>query len=579
MSNAPLLRLSGLTKRFGELAANDGVDLEAFAGEVHCLLGENGAGKSTLISLLAGFQQPDSGSIEIDGSPTALRSPAVARARGIGVVYQHSALVPTMSVLDNLLLGPHGFRLDRKRATRRIEDLAERLGTGIDPGRPLGELGLAQQQHLEIAKAMWAEPRILILDEPTSTLGSEEARELGQRIREFASAGGAVILVTHKLGEVFELGDRVTVLRQGRVTDHLDPAELRGTPREANRARILTAMFGAAAGGAAVQDASRDAARDSSPDAAESLRFPRPTRSPGGRSAGPPVLVVERATTRGDGGAPIEGIDLRLDAGEIIGIAGIDGHGQKHLAEAIAGQRRLAAGRVLFEGEDLAGVAVRNRQRRGVRYVTDDRLREGIVGSLSVSLNLVLKRIGERPLWRFGFEDRAAISREASALIERYGIRTPAPDTRAGLLSGGNIQKILLARELSHGPRVVVFDKPGYGLDLKTVRLVRQEIQNFVSAGGAALVISTDLEELIALADRIAVLSQGRIVGWVENDGEHHAEDEARDDGPHDGADSRVRKRIGAFMAADQTAAQAAGTALELAADSPALSNAGGDPA
>lgn len=504
--SAPVLRLRGVTKRFGELVANDAVDLELRAGEVHCLLGENGAGKSTLIAMLAGLQQPDEGLLEVDGVPTVLASPAVANASGIAVVYQHSALVPTMSVLDNLMLGNGGFRLRRATARRRLSELSELLGDELDGTRPLGELGLGQQQQLEIAKAMWAEPRLLILDEPTSTLGEGGARNLLTRLREHADGGRAVLLVTHKLDEALAVGDRVTVLRAGRVVDRLEAGQLRDfgesreTVRAKNSGRILAAMFGES--GAAAAHAA----------AAPSARTPAP--------ADGDVLRLEEVTTaRGNGGTPIEGIEFGIGAGEIVGIAGIDGHGQKHLAEVIAGQRLPERGRVLLGGEDLAAVAVRGRQRRGVRYVTDDRLREGIVGSFSVALNLVLKRVGERPLWRFGFADRHAIYREAEALVEQYGIRTPSVSARAGALSGGNIQKILLARELAHGPRVVVFDKPGYGLDLQTVRLVQHSIRDFASDGGAALLISTDLDELLALASRIGVLSHGRIVGWVPNDG------------------------------------------------------------
>ncbi len=522
--SAPILRLRGVTKRFGDVVANDGIDLELRAGEVHCLLGENGAGKSTLIALLAGLQQPNAGRIEFDGVPTVLASPAAARVEGVGVVYQHSALVPTMSVLDNLMLGADGFRLERADARRRLAELSVSLGERIDADRPLGELGLGQQQQLEIAKAMWAEPRLLILDEPTSMLGEGGARDLLARLRAHAEGGAAVLLVTHKLDEALVAGDRVTVLRAGRVVDRLGAGELResGAPRESVRAengrRILRAMFGEQSRGD--EDA---AALDTS------------TRRLA-RADGDALRLEQVSTARGDGTTPIERIDLSVGTGEIVGIAGIDGHGQKHLAEVIAGQRALAGGRVLLGGEDLAGLAVRGRRRRGLRYVTDDRLREGIVGSLSVALNLVLGRVGERPLWRFGFADRKAIDREAGALIEQYGIRTPSAQARAGTLSGGNIQKILLARELAHGPRVVVFDKPGYGLDLKTVRLVRQTIRDFASGGGAALLISTDLDELLALSNRIGVLSHGRIVGWVPNDG------------------PGARERIGALMSGGDAA-------------------------
>ena len=516
---APILALRGVTKRFGDVVANARVDLELRRGEVHCLLGENGAGKSTLIAMLAGLQQPDEGVIEIDGRPCALGSPAVSLSQGIGVVYQHSALIPTMTVLENLMLGERGgLLLDRSGAEDRLARLGEALGGRIDPGELVGALGLGQQQRLEIAKAMWRRPSVLVLDEPTSMLTPQGVEELQASLAGLAAEGVAVLLVTHKLDEALALADRVTVLRAGRVTLRRDRIERDEPSRGRSAALILEAMFGdGATEGAAV------------PSVVEGRRT-----APA--DALPEVLRVEHLGTvsssgpGSDAGTPIEDVSLRIGAGEIFGIAGIDGHGQRHLAEAIAGQRAATSGRVLLCGSDITREPVKRRQRLGVRYVTDDRLQEGIVGPFSVALNLVLKRVGERPLWRFGRMDRPAVEREAERLIDAYEIRTPSPHAPAGTLSGGNIQKILLARELAHGPRVVVFHKPGYGLDLRTVRRVRDDIRRFAEDGGAALLISTDLDELLELADSIAVLSRGRIVGRVENDG------------------NRVRERIGELM-------------------------------
>lgn len=524
---APIFALRGVTKRFGDVVANARVDLELRRGEVHCLLGENGAGKSTLIAMLAGLQQPDEGAIEIDGRPCELGSPAVSLSQGIGVVYQHSALIPTMTVLENLMLGERGgLLLDRSGAEDRLAELGEALGGRIDSGELVGALGLGQQQRLEIAKAMWRRPSVLVLDEPTSMLTPQGVEELQASLAGLAAEGVAVLLVTHKLDEALALADRVTVLRAGRVTLRADRIERNEPGRGRSAALILDAMFG---------DGGTDDAMDDATDSAAA-----PSAIEGRRTAPadglPEVLRIEHLGTAsssglgGDGGTPIEDVSLRIGAGEIFGIAGIDGHGQRHLAEAITGQRAATSGRVMLCGSDITREPVKQRQRLGVRYVTDDRLQEGIVGSFSVALNLVLKRVGERPLWRFGRMDRPAVEREAERLIDAYEIRTPSPDSPAGALSGGNIQKILLARELAHGPRVVVFHKPGYGLDLRTVRRVRDDIRRFVEDGGAALLISTDLDELLELADSIAVLSHGRIVGCVENDG------------------NRVRERIGELM-------------------------------
>ena len=497
----PALRVRGLTKRFGEVTANYAVSLDAWSGEVHCLLGENGAGKSTLIAMLAGLQQPDEGTIELAGEVHPLASPAAAIERGIGVVYQHSALIPSMTVIENVMLARGGLWLDREGATAHLSELGATLGGRIDPNDRVGTLSLGQQQQLEIAKVMWAHPRVLVLDEPTSMLTREAVERLMASVRELASRGVAVILVTHKLDEALAIGDRVTVLREGRVVQHFDRSEL-GIENGRARALILEAMFGSAL---APEMASSDTVAD---------------RSRGLDDASPEVLRLEHVSTSGGGGgAELAEVTLSVRAGEVLGIAGIDGHGQQHLAEVVAGQRLPMSGRVVLDGDDVTGASVRERQRLGVRYVTDDRLHEGIVGSFSVALNLLLKRIGERPFWRFGRENREAVSAHATELIERYGIRASSAEAPAGTLSGGNIQKILLARELENEPRVVVFNKPSYGLDLKTVRLVHEQIRALAEAGTAVLLISTDLDELVELADSIAVVSNGSIVGRLENDG------------------------------------------------------------
>ncbi len=533
--SAPALRLRGVSKRFGEVVASDGVSLELLPGEVHALLGENGAGKSTLIAMLAGMQQPDAGTIELRGERVVLGSPAVSLSHGIGIVYQHSALIPTMTVIENLMLGDaHRLLLDRRAAEDRLAELGVLLGGRIDPGTLVGELGLGQQQQLELAKALWARPSVLVLDEPTSMLTPRGVAELASSLDRLRGEGVAVLFVTHKLDEALGLADRVTVLRAGRVVARFGPGELRGGRGADSTAAVETRAVGADGADAAAAAAPILAAMFGDERAA-------PQRPEGEAPIGPPeppaeaaeVLRLEEASTApGDGGTPIRGISLRIRAGEVLGIAGIDGHGQRHLAEAIAGQRATAGGRVLLDGGEITRESVRERQRLGVRYVTDDRLREGIVGSFSVALNLVLKRVGERPFWRFGRMDRAAVAAEARRLISHYDIRASSPDARAGALSGGNIQKILLARELSHGPRVVVFNKPGQGLDLRTVRKARDEIRRFAEAGGAVLLISTELDELAELAHRIEVISRGRLIGSVENDGD------------------RVRERVGALMVA-----------------------------
>ncbi len=519
-----LVRLVGVSKSFPGVRANDEVSIDLFRGRVHCLLGENGAGKSTLISVLAGLQRPDSGAVLVAGTPVVLGSPRDSLGHGIGVVSQHSALIPSMTVLENLMLGGGGFWLDPARARRRFAELAELLGAEIDPDAVAGGLALGQQQQVEIAKALWAGPALLVLDEPTSMLPPHAVDALLACVRRLRGERIAVLFVTHKLAEALEIGDEVTVLRGGRVVDRISPRELRASDVAIVRRRILASMFG------------ERAVADAPPGSA-------PARAP--LSADAPVVLRVHDLTTGRAGAvtpgtPVSGICLDIRAGEILGVAGIDGHGQRHLAEAIAGQLvpesgrielRVAAERALpteaaeapepgaadsgSPTRDITRLPVKARQRLGVRYVTDDRLHEGIVGSLSVALNLVLKRIGERPFWRFGRLQRQAVQREAEARIAEYDIRTPSAQTPAGRLSGGNIQRLLLARELAHHPSVVVFHKPTVGLDLGAVAHVRDAIREFAGTGGAVLLISSDLDELVDLADRIAVLSHGRLVGEV----------------------------------------------------------------
>lgn len=551
---APMLALRGITKRFAEVQANQQIDLEVWPGEIHCLLGENGAGKSTLIAMLAGLQQPDAGTIELLGTPATLASPAIAKAQGIGVVQQHGSLVPTMSVLDNLLLRAGGVRLNRAAAHRQLREFCELLGTDIPPDTPLAELALGERQQLEILKVLWTNPRILVLDEPTAALDARGAERLFASIRELRGKGAAVILVTHKLGEALTLADRLTVLRRGRVAARFEGETLRKREPAAQEASVLEAMFGEAAA-ARPQPQTGHGKQDGWQPAEEPVREPvrEPLRQPAvdtvgaraGRPAEEPVLRLCGVNTADAGqGMAISNIDFGVAAGEIIGVAGIEGQGQKHLAQVIAGQRRPSQGQVLCDGEDLTQLGVRERQLCGVRYITDDRLGEGIVPSFSIAMNLLLKRVGERPWWRFGFARRRAIAAEARSLMAEYGIQAPGESSRAGTLSGGNIQKILLARELSSAPRLVVVEKPGQGLDLQTVQAMHQAVRGVAHSGGSAVVISNDLDELVLLADRIAVLSAGRVVSWVDNSRAGRGADGCLGRG----AQGEVRARIAALI-------------------------------
>lgn len=497
------VELVGITKSFPSVLANDHIDLVIRSGEVLCLLGENGAGKSTLMGILSGMVRPDSGRILVAGDEAEIDSPRAAIALGIGMVYQHTTLVPTMTVLENLMLGSDTrLRLDVSGARARLAELSAMLRVEIHPGMPAGDLALGQQQQVEIIKALWRGSRVLVLDEPTSMLTPQGVVELGKVIARLKEGGIAVVFITHKLHEALELADRVAILKQGRLAGSLAPVDLAGRTADQLQDAIVTLMFG---------DESKAVA-----DVAELGESIVHERRP--VPAGEALLELIHVSAPGERQLPgVEDVSLVVRAGEILGIAGVDGNGQRELAEAIAGQRPVSAGEIRLAGRTISKLSVSRRERLGLRYVTDDRLGEGTVGSLSVALNLVLKRVGQAPFWRRGWIRKAEIDSVATTLVDDFDVRTPGTETRVAALSGGNVQKVVLARELSFGPRVVVFNKPTYGLDARTTGAVRARVREHAEAGVAAIVISTDLEELVDLCDRIAVLSRGRLAGVVEN--------------------------------------------------------------
>ncbi len=496
--------LLGITKAFPGVVANDDITLALLRGEVHCLLGENGAGKSTLMNVLSGMLRPDAGRIVVDGREVEIDSPRRALELGIGMVYQHSTLIPTLTVLENLMLGAGGgLRLDVRGARARLAELAGTLGVEIDPDAVTGTLALGQQQQVEIVKALWRGSSVLILDEPTSMLTPQGVAELAKVLGGLKQHGLAVAFITHKLHEAAEMGDRVSILKQGRLVGELGPDDLRGRSHEQLQAEIVRLMFGEEAKEVA------DVA-----ELEEQVEGHEPRR---GRGEAPLLELIHVSAAGDRGQVGIHDISLSLLPGEIMGIAGVDGNGQRELAEAIGGQRPLTAGEVRFEGRSISTLGVSRRERLGLRYVTDDRLGEGTVGSMSVALNLVLKRIGEPPFWRRGVTQRRSIEATARELVERFDVRTPGVDARVATLSGGNIQKVMLARELAFEPRAVIYSKPTYGLDVRTIKAVRARIREQAEQGVSAIVISTDLEELVDLCDRIAVLSRGRLAGVVES--------------------------------------------------------------
>jgi ABC-type uncharacterized transport system ATPase subunit len=488
----PVVALRGVTKRFPGVIANQDVALDIWPGEVHVLLGENGAGKSTLVGMLSGLQQPDEGRIEVDGAPVTVTSPRQALTMGIGTVFQHSMLVPSLTVVDNFTLGgPWWKRPDRSGVAAAIYQTARRVGLRVDPYALVSSLSLGERQQVEILRALMRGSRCLILDEATAMLTPHEAVALGELMRRLVAEGLAIIFITHKLNEALAYGDRISVLRLGRNVGAIPPEELQAATDAENTARIIGLMFGTSATAAA---GTARAARD----------------------LGPVVLRVQGLTSAA-GRVPVRGISLEVRAGEILGVAGIDGNGQKELAEALAGQGP-AAGSITLNGTEIGGLTVGQRRRAGLRYVTDDRLGEGTVGAFPVATNLLLKDIGAEPFWQKGVERPQAILEQAERHIRAFDIRTPGTQTPVGKLSGGNIQKVLLARELTGAAEAVIFAKPTYGLDVQNIRATRQRIRDAADAGKAVLLISTDLDELLELSDRIAVIDRGAIRGTVTND-------------------------------------------------------------
>lgn len=507
-----------VTKRFPGIVALDDVSLTFRGGEIHVLLGENGAGKSTLMGLLAGMQQPDSGEIVIDGRPVIIDSPRRSMDLGVGAVFQQLLLVPSLTVIENLMLGGPWWRpLKRATALRRFAELSGVLAARIDPDAPVMALSLGEQQQVEIMRALWREEKMLLLDEPTSMLTPQGVEDLGRMLRRLRDKGVALILITHKLPEAYEFGDRISVLRQGRVAGELEPARLKSLGEAERTAEVLRLMFGTAA--PPLQAAGR-------PDTAPPLDVPELALLTGHTAhraravdrRQPPVLGVSEIGTAAERGATaLRDVAFDLWPGEVLGIAGVDGNGQKHLAEVLAGQRETARGTIRLAGADITRGRVPERRRLGIRYVTDERLGEGTVGTFSVAVNLVLKEIGTPPCWRRGLTDWSAIHERARETIRVHDIRTPSERTPVGKLSGGNIQKVLLARELGAEARVAILNKPTYGLDLNNQRLALERIEAAARRGVALVVISTDLDELLEISDRIGVMFQGTLAGIVDN--------------------------------------------------------------
>jgi len=498
-----MLEMRGITKRFPGVIANEDVNFDVYGGEVHTLLGENGAGKSTLMNVLYGLYPPDEGTIRIDGELVNLDTPSAAIEHGIGMVHQHFMLVPTLTVAENVALGlksSRGFLTDLDIVSKRITELAEQYGLDIDPSALVWQLSVGERQRVEILKALYREARLLILDEPTAVLTPQEVDQLFVTLRQLTADGRGLIFISHKLHEVLALSTRITVLRHGKVTGEV-PVE--GATRES----LATMMVG------------------------RSVKLiPDKLQSEPGEVA----LEIRDLTVMSDRGiVAVDHLDLDVRRGEILGIAGVSGNGQRELAETVAGLRESTSGTIDVAGVDVTGALPKKVRQAGLAYVPEERMREGSIADFTIWENLLLIDYASPDYLKHGLFDFGAIKDHSQELVDSFDVRTPSLETSTGSLSGGNIQKVIMARELSSNPTVLIASQPTRGVDIGAAEYIHRRIidkrnmmtdAEFIQAKliehrtgcTAILMISEDLDEVFGLSDRIAVMYEGRIMGIVD---------------------------------------------------------------
>lgn len=500
------IEMRGITKRFAGVVANDGVDFDARFGEVHALIGENGAGKSTLMSVLAGLYRPDAGSVAIAGQAVDFRSPRDAIGHGIGMVYQHFMLVEPFTVAENMLLGREGQGtwLETDAVEREVAALGERFGLEVDPRARIWQLSVGEQQRVEILRALFRGARILVLDEPTAVLTPQEATGLIRTLRGMAAEGFCVVFISHKLDEVLAVADRVTVLRRGKTVATVEA-------RETDRHTLARLMVGREL--AALVEHPTDEGDRGTGGQGDRLRSQSSVLSPSPPSY---ALRLSGIGALGDKGLPaLTDVDLEIQEGEILGVAGVAGNGQRELAEVITGLRRATSGSVRVGDRDLTNRSPAAIAAAGVAHVPEDRLADGLVPGMDVAGNAILRQYRRPPIAQGTFLVPRAIAAFADRLIRDYDVKTPSRRMRLRLLSGGNQQKLLLARELSGEPRVIVAVHPTRGVDVGATETIHRLLREQRRRGAAILLISEDLDELLALSDRIAVMYGGRIMGTV----------------------------------------------------------------
>jgi simple sugar transport system ATP-binding protein len=485
---AALIEAIGIGKVYpGGVVANDGVNLSVQKGEVHAVVGENGAGKSTLMKILFGIERPDAGTLLLDGKPVHFKSPRDAIDAGIGMVFQHFSLVPSFSVYENVVLGsePHNaIKFNRKKAIEEVRALSERFRLKVDPMPAVGSLPVGQQQRVEILKALYRNARVLILDEPTAVLAPQEVAELFVAIRSLVEQGRTVIFIAHKLPEVLEISDTITVMRAGKAVGVVKA-------KEVTEQSLATMMVG------------REVA----------LRVDRAQTA----KSAPVCEVHALRLTNARGGDVCRDLTLSVRGGEILGLVGVEGNGQAEVLEAIAGLRAVAGGAITVANENIVPLTVLERRQRGIASIPEDRIADGLATGATVAENIVATHLKDRTFVRGGLLDLKAIKANAQRLIEQYSIRVGGPGIAVGTLSGGNMQKVVVARELSEQPKLLLVAQPTRGVDLNATQFIWKTIAGARDAGAAVLLSSADLSELLALSDRLLVFYRGRIVAAFLN--------------------------------------------------------------
>jgi ABC-type uncharacterized transport system ATPase subunit len=488
-TESPILELRGITKEFPGILANDHVDFDLARGEVHALLGENGAGKSTLMNVVYGLYTPDDGSILVDGEPVKISSPRVAIDHGIGMVHQHFMLIPVMTVAENIVLGMEPRReavlLDEGAAERRVKELSEQYGLAVNPHARVENISVGQQQRAEILKALFRGAEILILDEPTAVLTPQEAAELFTIIRSLTEQGKSIIFITHKLNEVLEIADRITVLRRGKKIDTV-------TAQGATEQELARMMVG------------REVL----------LRVEKKPAEPG-----EPLLVVDGLSVLDDRELEaVRDVSLTVRGGEIVGIAGVDGNGQTELIDALSGLRPVAGGSIEVGGLDVTKASAHERLDEGLGHIPEDRQRRGLVLDFTLAENLALHDYDKAPISRWAWLRPGRMISRARTLLREFDVRGGGPRTRAAGLSGGNQQKVVVAREVSRDPRVLIAAQPTRGLDVGAIEFVHRRLVEERDEGRAILLVSFELDEILSLSDRILAVYEGRVVGEYSPD-------------------------------------------------------------